>query len=94
MKTQYINKYINEYKQIDICGLFKRINFLVRDSKFDINQLYKADKMINELYEISTGTIYENVNSDLFVLTFDELIQMDLLIEKISNLMINAGVIK
>lgn len=85
MKTQYITKYVNEYGQINITGLLKRVNFLVRDSKYDIKQLHIADKMIDELYEIFTGTEFENVNNDLFVLGFDDECEMFLLINKISN---------
>ena len=85
MKTQYITKYVNEYGQINIFDLFKRVNFLIRDCKFDIKQLHVADKMINELYEIYTGTKYDNVNNDLFVLGFDDENEMFLLIGKISN---------
>ena len=86
MNTQYITKYVNEYGQIDTYRLLKRINFLVRDCKFDNKQIYIADKMINELYEISTGTEYENINNDLFVLTFDEQNEMYRLITRISNI--------
>lgn len=85
MKTKYITKYVNEYGQIDVYGLLKRIDFLIRDSKFDSNQLTRADNMINELYEISTGTVFDNVNNDLFVLGFDDECQLHLLIHKISN---------
>ena len=87
MKTQYINKYVNEYGQIDTNGLFKRINFLIRDSKFDTNQLTHANNMINELYEIFTGTQYDNINNDLFVLGFDDECTMFLLIDKISKML-------
>lgn len=89
MKTQFINKYVNEYGQIDINGLFKRVNFLIRDSKFDIKQLYNAQNMINELYEIYTGTQYDNINNDLFVLGFDNECEMFLLINKISDKLYN-----
>lgn len=85
MKTQYITKYVNEYGQIDIFGLLKRIGFLYRDSKFDEKQLTRADKMINELYEIYTGTEYDNINHDLFVLGFDDECEMYRLITGISN---------
>lgn len=89
MKTQYITKYVNKYGQINIFDLFKRIKFLIRDCKFDIKQLTIAENMINELYEIYTGTIYENVNNDLFVLGFDDETEMFLLIDKISKLKLN-----
>lgn len=87
MKTQFINKYVNEYGQIDINGLFKRVNFLIRDCKYDIKQLYNAQNMINELYEIYTGTKYDNINNDLFVLGFDDECTMFLLIDKISKML-------
>lgn len=85
MNTQYITKYVNEYGQIDTYGLLKRIGFLYRDSKFDEKQLTRADKMINELYEIYTGTKYDNINNDLFVLGFDDECEMYRLITHIGN---------
>ena len=87
MKTKYINKYVNEYGQIDTYGLLKRINFLIRDSKYDIYQLIRASDMINELHEISTGTKYDNINNDLFVLGFDDECEMFLLNDKISKML-------
>ena len=80
MKTQHITKYVNEYGQINVKQLLIDIN-----EKCKYHLYYVADKLINELYEIYTGTEYENINNELFVLDFDDETEMFLLIDKISK---------
>ena len=80
MTTKYITKYVNEYGQVDTFSLLQKIEELY---KF---RLYRScDNMINELYEICTGTIYDNINYDLFFLTFDEVCTLSIIIERLSQ---------
>ena len=87
MNTQYITKYVNEYGQIDTKQLLIDIN-----EKCNFRLYRIAEQLINELYEIYTGTEYENINNDLFVLDFDDETEMFLLIDKIAK-HININVI-
>lgn len=78
--TQYITSFVNEYGQINVYECLCKIHELVNYRFY-----HKADKMINELYELSIGTKFDNVNADLFFLTFSEETEMYLLINKIAT---------
>ena len=80
MKTKYINDYIGIYNDVHVYELLCKINELCKFKLYHV-----ANNMINELYEIYCNTQYENVNHDLFVMTFDEECEMFLLIDKISK---------
>ena len=80
--AEYLIKYgfVNDYGQIDVHGVLCKISELCNCHLYRV-----ADKLINELYEISTGTEYDGINNDLFVLGFDDECQMFLLLGKISD---------
>lgn len=80
MKTQYITEFINEFGQVNVYSVLCKIHELYRFKLYRV-----AEKWINELYEISINTAYENVNADLFFMTFDETCDMHLLINAISE---------
>ena len=80
MKTKYINNYIDNYNNVHVYELLCKIDELCKFKFYHV-----ADNMINELYEIYCNTQYENVNYDIFVITFDEECKMFLLIDKISK---------
>lgn len=85
MKTNYINKFVNEYGQVDTYCLLESIR-----EKYKFKLYRVAERMLDELYEIYTGTEFENINNKLFVLTFDEECNMFLLIDRLSKKLHNA----
>ena len=80
MKTQYITQYVNEYGQVNVYEILCKIRELCRFKFYRV-----ADKWINELYEITAGTSFENVNNELFFMTFDEECEFYHLISLISK---------
>lgn len=82
MVAEYLIKYgcVNEFGQINVKMVLDKCN------EFYNYRLYRlSEKLIDELYEVYSGTKYDGINNDLFVMGFDDECEMFLLIGKISN---------
>lgn len=67
MTTQYITKFVNEYGQVNAYEAIEAIREAIRFKTYAT-----AGKMIEELEALHNGETFEDVNADLFFLTFDE----------------------
>ena len=80
MTTQYITKFVNEYGQVNTYEAIEKAKELY---KF---RLYNSAKnILAELIELNNGTEYDNVNNDLFFLTFDEECEANLYMDRINK---------
>ena len=67
MTTQYITKFVNEYGQVNTHEALEAIRRAMR-----LRTYATAGAMIEELENLFNGEDYDNVNGELFFLTFDE----------------------
>lgn len=80
MMTKYITDSVNKYGQVNLYEQLEKVKELIKFRFY-----HTAINIIDELYEVYSGTQFDNINSDLVVFTFDEECEMFLYIDILSK---------